>query len=63
VIDYRAKYLIHGHVHLRTNEDWWHLLKNDERALNAGVDVNGYAPVTLEELIENNARYKQRSEI
>ena len=63
VIDYRAKYLIHGHVHLRTNEDWWHVLKNDERALNAGVDVNGFEPVTLEELMENNASYKQRSEI
>ena len=28
------------------------------RVLNAGVEINGYRPVTLEELIENNRRFK-----
>jgi calcineurin-like phosphoesterase family protein len=27
-------------------------------ALNAGVEVNGYKPVTLKELILNNAKFK-----
>ena len=32
----------------------------NERILNAGVDVNGYMPVTLEELMENNRAFKER---
>jgi len=32
-----------------------------EHALNAGVEINGYAPVTFEELLENNARQKALS--
>ena len=30
--------------------------------LNAGVDVNGFYPVTLDEMIQNNERFKARSE-
>ena len=55
---YERKYLIHGHMHGRKNTSVWDVLKADEFALNAGVDVNGYMPVTLEELIENNRRHK-----
>lgn len=34
------------------------MLCKRERVLNAGVDINGFTPATLEELIENNNRFK-----
>ncbi len=51
-------YLIHGHVHNRVSETYLPLY-NTPNALNAGVDVNGFKPVTLEELIENNKTFKE----
>ena len=50
--------VIHGHIHNNTHEDFWPLLAARDRVLNAGVEVNGYRPVTLKELIENNRRFK-----
>lgn len=47
-------YMIHGHIHCpegTTRE----MLNNLERVLNAGTELNGFCPVTLKELIENNA--------
>lgn len=54
-------YMIHGHIHNNTNMDYWPLLVNRERALNAGCDINGFEPVTFDELVENNRRFKQDS--
>ena len=51
-------YMIHGHIHNDTSTDFWPLLRDRERVLNAGVDINGFEPVSLEELIENNRRFK-----
>lgn len=51
-------YMIHGHIHTDTNSDYWHLLCSNPRILNAGVEINGYEPVTLEELIRNNEKFK-----
>jgi len=58
MVDHEGRYNIHGHLHANTDQSFWHILKESTRALNAGVDVNGYKPVTLEELIENNLRHK-----
>lgn len=52
-------YLIHGHIHNRQDGLYLPLFLH-ENALNAGVDINHFAPVTLEELINNNRQYKQR---
>ena len=52
-------YLIHGHLHNRRTEWYWHFYKDFDRAFNAGVDINGYRPVTLSELIENNKKFKE----
>lgn len=52
-------YMIHGHIHANTDLDFWPLIKGRERVLNAGVEVNDYAPVTFEELLANNMRFKQ----
>lgn len=46
-------YMIHGHLHNKQNE-LYDLLQKLPRVLNAGVDINGFAPVTLETLIQNN---------
>ena len=54
----RRSYMIHGHIHANTNADFWPLLRCRENVLNAGVDINGYQPVTFNELMENNRRFK-----
>ncbi len=61
-LDGAGKYLIHGHLHNRENEWYWSFYKNYDRALNAGVDVNGFRPVTITQLIENNKAFKEQSE-
>ena len=50
-------YLIHGHIHNRYCDDYKTLYMMPH-ALNAGADINGFAPVSFEELIKNNESYK-----
>lgn len=57
----RGSYLIFGHIHNNTNGTYWPLLKTMTNALNAGVDINGFIPVTFEELVENNERFRKES--
>ncbi len=52
--------MLHGHLHNDTQDLFFPLLANDDRILNAGVEINGYMPVTLEELKENNRIFKER---
>ncbi len=51
--------MIHGHIHANTDADFWPLLHVRDNVLNAGVDINGYQPVTFDELVENNRRFKE----
>lgn len=51
-------YMIHGHLHANTDMDFWPLIAARENLLNAGVDVNGFQPVSFDELRENNVRFK-----
>ena len=53
-------YMIHGHIHNDTLFDYWCVLVQRERILNAGVDINYFTPVTFNELLQNNIRYKQK---
>lgn len=55
----KRSFMVHGHIHASTEADFWQLLKCRENVLNAGVDVNGYRPVTFDELMENNRRFKE----
>lgn len=48
-------YMIHGHLH--GSGQFWDVLKDLPRVLNAGVDLNNWAPVTLPQLIANNRRF------
>ena len=54
----KRSYMIHGHIHANTDADFWPLLRSRDNVLNAGVDINGYAPVPFDELLENNRRFK-----
>ncbi len=51
--------MVHGHVHNRTGTEYWPLIKNNPRILNAGVDVNGFSPVTFEQMLVNNECFKE----
>lgn len=54
--------IIHGHIHNNRNpKDGWEFIKNNPNILNASVEVNGYAPVTLTQLIDNNTVFKSES--
>lgn len=57
---HKGAYLAHGHIHNNCNGEYWPLLQQMPNALNAGVDINGYAPVTFNEMVENNQRFKER---
>ena len=47
-----------GHLYIDMTSDFWGLIRDRERVLNAGVDINGFEPVTFDELIENNEYFK-----
>lgn len=46
--------MVYGHILNNTNADFWPLIENSEKMLNAGVDVNHFKPVTFDEMVENN---------
>lgn len=58
LLDAESRYIIHGHTHARKDLPYWDYLKNSERTLNVGVDLNGYKPVLFQELVENNIKFK-----
>lgn len=51
-------YMIHGHIHNTTDLDFWPLLKSRPLVLNAGAEINNFMPVTFDELVVNNERFK-----
>lgn len=56
----RGGYHVYGHLHGRRNAVYEFMSRFDG-ALNAGCMINGYCPVTLDELIENNLRFRSES--
>ena len=61
-LDYEGKYMIHGHIHAKADKlEYWDFLKSHEAMLNAGVDINGYKPVLIDEMIENNKQFKKKN--
>lgn len=54
-------YMVFGHIHGNTDADYWPLIARSERMLNAGVDVNGYQPVTFQEMELNNREFKRQT--
>ena len=56
----KKSYMIHGHLHTDTSDDFWPLIRRRDRLLNAAVEINGFMPVTFEELVENNRIFKEQ---
>lgn len=54
---HHGSYLIYGHIHNR-RDDTYDFMKTRERALNAGCMINGYMPVSFQELVENNRKFQ-----
>ena len=57
----RRAYMIYGHIHNNIKDDYWPLIARRSRMLNAGVDVNDFEPVTLDEMVENNRRFIEQN--
>ena len=57
---YRDSYHLYGHIHNST-QDAYQYIKQFDRALNAGCMINGYMPVTFNELIINNQVFKENN--
>lgn len=55
---YRNAYHIYGHIHNNKNQAY-DIMKQFDKALNAGCMINRYAPASLNELIENNKIFKE----
>ena len=54
---HRIGFHVHGHIHNRVAEEYIPLYRQFN-ALNAGMDINGFRPVTFQELLENNRAFK-----
>lgn len=56
----KKSYMIHGHIHADTSADYFPLICNRSNVLNAGVDINGFMPVSFDELFQNNEQFKDK---
>jgi len=56
----KGSYMIHGHIHNKTDAEYFPLIRNMPNLLNAGVDINDYRPVTFKELLVNNQKIKEK---
>ena len=54
----KGSYMVHGHIHNNQDAMYFPLMKEMPNLLNAGVEINGYHPVKLDELIKNNEIFK-----
>ena len=54
---FRGGWHIHGHIHNRRGETF-RFMRTQERALNAGVDITNFSPVSFEELKAYNDIFK-----
>jgi len=58
----KGSYMIHGHIHNNTDADYFQFIRNMPNILNAGVEINDYKPVSFNDLIKNNQRFKITSQ-
>lgn len=55
---WQGSWHIYGHIH-NQKKDCFAFISGHKRALNAGCMINNYTPVTIEQLIINNKKYKE----
>ena len=58
----KGSYMIHGHIHNNRDALYFPLIREMPNLLNAGVEINGYHPVTFDEILENNVNFKSDTE-
>jgi calcineurin-like phosphoesterase family protein len=58
---FRGSYHVYGHIHNNTSNFAYKCMRELDNALNAGVDINNFMPVTLDELIVNNKNFKAKN--
>ena len=51
-------YMVFGHIHANKDAGYWPMIAASPLMLNAGVDINGFAPVSFDEMETNNERFK-----
>lgn len=54
----KGAFHVFGHMHNEQVSKEYNILKNEERALNACVEVNNFKPCEIDELLENNNKFK-----
>ena len=54
---YQNSIHLHGHIHNKTTLDTYKIIKNRKNAYNVGVDVIGFEPCTLDEVIDRNIEF------
>lgn len=52
-------YLVFGHVHNNKDMFWFDYYCQNDKTLNAGVDINNFEPVNFDELKQNNEEFKR----
>lgn len=56
-----TSFLIHGHIHATKDSGTYDYIRRClPHAMNASVDINGFEPVSFEELVENNREWYGR---
>lgn len=55
-----ASYHVYSHIHSRKDETYG-FMRHQRNAFNAGCMINHFAPVSLQELIENNQDYIEKN--
>jgi len=58
---FRGAWHIFGHIHNRLSAEYA-IIRNEERMLNAGAEIVGYAPTNFRDLIACNVRFKTENE-
>ena len=55
---FRGWHHVYAHIHNNTNSAF-QFMKTLDNALNAGCMINNYEPVTFDEMVENNKKFKE----
>lgn len=61
MVSFEGRFYIHGHIHANTKDVFWASLKIMDKVLNASVEINNYKPVTFDELLINNRKFKKEN--
>lgn len=55
----RGAYMVYGHIHNNTHQDFFPLIVRNHHMLNADMDVCGFVPVTFAEMIRKNEEFNK----